>query len=208
MGCLAQILTLPFPVYHKTFIDQHGASIASAIKERLLMTSDQSLRDVRKEQVDAIIKSVDNISRRFLLKDEREKQSEILRLELCNKSLRSNFLERRITGIKDFNTLIKNNTMYASSKTFTTDFLIDWMVRNDVFAAIWDHRRTHAQIVQRSNDIFKLMLKENKLDEDLLRLFWSLTKSEYHTEVLKIISESSFYLRQAQIDFFFNEVTS
>lgn len=52
------------------------------------------------------------------------------------------------------------------------------------------------------------MLKENKLDEDLLRLFWSLTKSEYQTEVLKIISESSFYLRQAQIEFFYNEVTS
>lgn len=147
MGCLAQILTLPFPVYHKTFIDQNGATIASAIKDRLLMTSDQSLRDVRKEQVDAIIKSVDNISRRFLVRDEREKQSEVLRLELCNKSLRSNFLERRITGIKDLNTLIKNNTMYASSKTFTTEFLIDWMVQNDVFAAIWDHRRTHAQIV-------------------------------------------------------------
>ncbi len=111
------------------------------------MTSDQSLRDVRKEKVDAIIKSVDNISRRFLPKEEREKQSEVLRLELCNKSLRSGFLERRITGIKDLNLLIKNNTLYASSKTFTTEFLINWMVENDVFAAIWDHRRTHAQIV-------------------------------------------------------------
>lgn len=137
------------------------------------------MRDVRKEKIDAIIKSVDNISRRFLSKDEREKQSEVLRLELCNKSLRSNFLERRITGIKDLNLLIKNNTLYASSKTFTTEFLIDWMVQNDVFAAIWDHRRTHVQIVQRSNDIFKLLLKENKLNEDLLKLFWSLSKSEY-----------------------------
>ena len=37
------------------------------------MTSDQALRDVRKEQVDAIIKSIENISRRFIQKDERDK---------------------------------------------------------------------------------------------------------------------------------------
>ena len=107
------------------------------------MTSDQALRDVRKEQVDAIIKSIENISRRFIQKDERDKQTEILRLELCDKSLKSNFLERRIQGIKDFNLLIRNNTLYSSSKTFTTEFLIDWMVKHDMFSQIWDHRKTH-----------------------------------------------------------------
>jgi hypothetical protein len=50
-------------------------------------------------------------------------------------------------------------------------------------------------------------LKENRLDDELLKLFWSLNTSEYQTEVLKIISECSFYLRQPQIEFFFSEVT-
>jgi len=77
-------------------------------------------------------------------KDDREKQTEIIRLELANKCLRSTYLERRIAGIKDLNTVIKNNTLYMSSKTFTNEYLIDWMVTNEVIVTIWDARKTHA----------------------------------------------------------------
>lgn len=128
MGCLVSILTLPFVVFHKKFIDTKGKLIAQTIKDRLVNTSDLALRDVRKEQIDAIYKSIDSISRRFLTKDERDRQSEILKLELCIKMLKSNFLERRIHAIRDLSQLIKNNTLYSSSKTFTTEFLIDWCI--------------------------------------------------------------------------------
>lgn len=144
MGCLAQILTLPYAVFHRKFIQDKGKLISDTIKNRLVITTDQALRDVRKEQVDAIIKSVESISRRFLNRADREKQTEVLRLDLCNKSLVSNFLERRIQGIKDLTLLVRNNTAYSSSsRTFTTEFLIEWMVKNDVFASIWDYKRTH-----------------------------------------------------------------
>jgi hypothetical protein len=73
MGCLAQILTMPYSVFHKDFIAEKGAQISKSIQHRLLSSSDQSLRNVRKEQVDAIIKSVDQISRRFMVKEERDK---------------------------------------------------------------------------------------------------------------------------------------
>jgi hypothetical protein len=49
MGCLAQIIALPHPVLHRTFINEKCQIIADAIKSRLVMTSDQALRDVRKE---------------------------------------------------------------------------------------------------------------------------------------------------------------
>jgi predicted CopG family antitoxin len=93
-----------------------------------------------------------------------------------------------------------------SNKTFTSEFLLDWMIKNDVFGAIWDYKRTHLQLVQRSDEIFKLLLKENKLTEDLMKLFWSLTKSELHSEVKKIIQDCSFYLRPPQIVFFIDEL--
>lgn len=93
--------------------------------------------------MDAIIKSVDQISKRFYTKEEREKQAEVLKLELANKCLKSTYLERRIQGIRDLNQVIKNNTLYMSSKTFTTEFLIDWMTSNEVFKTIWDNRKTH-----------------------------------------------------------------
>ena len=61
-----------------------------------------------------------------MTKEDREKQSEVLKLEMCNKNLNSEFLERRINAIKDLNSVLwKNN--FQTSKVFTTDFLIDWM---------------------------------------------------------------------------------
>lgn len=46
------------------------------------------------------------------------------------------------------------------------------------------------------------------MDETLLKLFWSLTKNDYQTEILKIVGETSFYLKQPQIEFLFQEITS
>lgn len=127
---------------HKNFIVQYGQRIADAIKKRLLQATDKSLRDVRKEQIDAIIKSVENISRRFLSKEERESQAEVLKLEMCNKNLNSEFLERRINAIKDLNTVLWKNTV-QSSRAFNTPFLIDWMMEQNVFTTIWDTNKTH-----------------------------------------------------------------
>ena len=76
-----------------------------------------------------------------------------------------------------------------------------------MFTTIWDARKTHAQLVQRSDEIFKLLLKEDKLDDKIMALFWSLTKSDYQPAVLKIISDCSYYLKQRHFDFLFNEIT-
>ena len=72
------------------------------------------------------------IQKRYLPKEEREKDSEILKLEVSMMCLRSSYLERRIQGVKDLNQIIKNNKMY-SNKSFTSAYLIDWMNDNGVF---------------------------------------------------------------------------
>lgn len=208
LGCFAQIVTLPSVVMHKDFIAANGQRISQAIRNRLLSASDKSLRDIRKEQIDAILKSVENISRRFLSKEEREQQNEVLKLEMCNKSLNSEFLERRINAIKDLNSVLwKNNVQ--SNKAFTTEFLINWMTENQVFTTIWDTKKTHIQLVQRSNDIFKLLMKEDKMSQELLDLFWNLTETPaYKSEVFKIINETSFHLKTSHIEYFFDKITA
>jgi hypothetical protein len=120
--------------------------------------------------------------------------------------MESNYLERRINGIKDLNTLIKNNTLYKTSTTFTTEFLLEWMKENGVFSVIWDPRKTHLQLVQRSSDIFRLLAKEKQLSGDLLDLIWGLAESDYKTDVLKFVGESSFYLDEEQAMFFVQAV--
>ncbi len=63
-----------------------------ALKE----TPEKSLRDVRRERIESIIKSIDNFQRRFVHKDEREKMTEVIKLEVSLMCLKSSYLERRI----------------------------------------------------------------------------------------------------------------
>lgn len=96
--------------------------------------------------------------------------------------------------------------MYSANKNFTSQFLVEWMQSNGVFSILFDTKKTHLQLVQRTSDILKLLLQENMLTQELMEMFWSLAKSDYKFEVYKIINECSFYLKQEHTDFFFKEI--
>ena len=109
---------------------------------------EKSLRDVRREKIESIIKSIDSFQRRLISREEREKQTEVLKLEISLVCLKSSYLERRIQGIRDLNQIIKNLRMFSSNnKAFTAHFLITWMQENGVFNILFDPKRTHLQIV-------------------------------------------------------------
>ena len=68
------------------------------------------------------------------------------------------------------------------------------MTENNVIDIIWDPRKTHQQLIERSDKIYKLLLDENHMTNELLQKFWDLT-SEYKSEVYKIINDNSYYLK-------------
>ena len=111
--------------------------------------------------MESVIRCIDNMQKRILTKEEREKENEILKLEICHLCLKSSFLDRRIQGIKDLNLIIKNNRT-NSFKSIPNAVLIRWLNENDVFSIIFDSK-THLQIIQRSNEILKLLLSEDAL---------------------------------------------
>ena len=128
---------------------------------------------------------------------------------MCNKNLNSEFLERRINAIKDLNSVLwKTSISSYSSKQNSTDFMIDWMMKQQVFTTIWDSKKTHIQLVQRSNDVFKLLVKEDKISTELLDLFWNLTNTPaYKSEIFKIINDTAFHLKTNHIEYFFDKIT-
>ena len=82
--------------------------------------------------------------------------------------------------------------------------LIDWIKNNGVFDLIWDPKKTHMQLVQRSGEIIKAFLREDLLTEELLAMFWNLTKSEYKLEVYKIINSCDFLLEQQHMQYMYD----
>ena len=83
-------------VYHKSVIAEFAPRLIAASKKRLLSAPDRALRDVRRQHIEAIVKAVDALSVRLVEKVEREKEIEILKLEVALLCLNSSYMERRI----------------------------------------------------------------------------------------------------------------
>ncbi len=86
------------------------------VKKCILNAPDKCLRDINRDKFDVVMRSIDNMQKRNMTKDERDRESELFKLEISLLCLKSGYLERRIQGIKDLNQLIRNN-MIQTSKT-------------------------------------------------------------------------------------------
>ena len=126
---------------------------------------------------------------------------------MCKKGLKSELLDRRITGMKELNQLVRKISPIGNMDTDKFEFLVQWMKENEVFDIIWNCRNTHLQLVQRSDQIFKELLRNKLLTTDLLGMFFNLTRSEeYRVEVFKILNENAFWFEEAEIEFIFGEI--
>ena len=70
--------------------------------------------------------------------------------------------------------------------------MVKWLNENDIFSIIFDPKKTHLEIVRRSNEILKLLLSEDALSPTLFEMFWSLSKQDYKVEVYKILNDIAF----------------
>jgi len=208
MSYMITMISMPSKLFHKDWMAEHGSHFTAAIEKQLLAASDKILKDVSAHNVNQIQISINSINLRLMDKEESRTAAEKLKLEICKKCLSSDLLERRILGIKELNTIIRNTQMnYTATKIFTMEQLIGWMSEQGVFGILWDPKKTHLQLVQRSNEIFKILPRENLLSMELLVQFWSLAKSDYKSEVFKIISDAAFHLDQEHIEYLFEQIT-
>lgn len=60
--------------------------------------------------------------------------------------------------------------------------------------------------MQRCDEIIKILLSEDELNEQRLKMFWSLAKTDMRLDVYKIISDCSYSFKQNHLDFFFEKI--
>ncbi len=76
MNILASIvncISYSYLIYHKDFIHEYAPKFVDLCVKRLREAPEKQLRDVRREKIEGIIKSIDNFQRRLIGKEEREK---------------------------------------------------------------------------------------------------------------------------------------
>ena len=89
MAILVSALTAPYCIYHKDFALDYGPQLIEISRKKLLRSPDKELRDVRREKIEGVIKGIDNMMRRLETREEREKQTEVLKLEVILMCLKS-----------------------------------------------------------------------------------------------------------------------
>jgi hypothetical protein len=61
MANLMQCIATPIFIYHRDFVSDYIPSFVTACKRRLKEAPEKSLRDVRREKIESLIKSIDNL---------------------------------------------------------------------------------------------------------------------------------------------------
>lgn len=141
LAILLSLASLPAQVYHKEVIAEYAPRLRECGRSRLLQAPDRALRDVRREAIEGIVKAVDALGRRLADRAEREKQTEVLKLEVALLCLKSSYMERRIQGIRDLNGVIGAHRRYSSK--VSGKYLVDWMLEKGVFEILFDPKKTH-----------------------------------------------------------------
>ena len=205
MECLGRI----YPMYHKDFIAQFAPAIKEGVLNAIFNAPEDSIRNIRKEKIEQIVTRLGDVLKRIMTFEEREKTLERLNLNIALMCLKSNFLERRIHGIKSLTESLKA-LKYSRGGKITAEFMIEWIDENKIMEIIFDHKNYHVQIIQRSKEILKFLITEDKLTEKQLDLLWKGTAFDDETrrEVYKIIEEVSSSMKSNHVLGFLNKFTT
>lgn len=64
-----------------------------------------------------------------------------MKMKFIKKCLESQFLEKRIQGIKELNEVVTDSTTGNEAQAMSN--IASWITENGVFNIIWDARKTH-----------------------------------------------------------------
>ena len=168
---------------------------------------DVDIRKVQKERFDKILKNLEALLRRTYTVVERCKIMEHFELNMCTVLLKSNYLQRRIDGLKGINDICKNVSK-SVSRTITPVFLSDWLIKHNIVDELLGSRK-HLQILQRSSQILSFIYERHLLDAKILESIWANTKDEqFAQDTLKMIREIGFPLCSPELEFFASRIAT
>ena len=132
------------------------------------------MRDINQKLVGDVFTAYETMLKRIVTKQEANQESESFKLALCVKLMKSELLEARINGIRNFNDILEKNRSYSTTKTLSVEFLVDWITKNGVLDVILDPKRTHQQLVERSEEVYMFLLREKQASDEILLKWWNL----------------------------------
>ena len=127
-------------------------------------------------------------------------------LTLAMKTIKTSIFDRRLQGIKALNDYIEKNSKNKESCIK----LVNLIKKNDIIQEIFG-ANYHSQLINKSTEIVKLLMLENELSEEDIKLIWSCTKRgdlEAKITISKLLSELADNLKEEYIEMLLNSIKS
>jgi len=201
------ILLRSFPFLHSGYFLENGNCIKSSCINYINSLDEKNIRKIPKELNNLVSKLIYQINE-YSYKEEKESEGidiyDEITLAFAMKSIKTNIFDYRLKGIKDLNGIIEKNKNDKDTITKIILIIKENKILNEIFGANY-----HSQLIKISNEIIKLLLKENALDENDMTLIWSCTKRgdlEAKLTIMKLLSSLTKNLNENHIEMLLNSV--
>ena len=201
------ILTYCFPYLHKYYFKENSSIIKNSLINYINGLKEKELRNIPKDLIEIVSNLLYKVNENDENKDDSENTMDLydeITLTFSLKTIKTNLFERRLQGIKALNEFIEKN----EKKNEILKKIIGLVKQNNIISDIFG-ANYHSQIISKSKDIIKLLLIENEINEEDIKLIWSCTKRgdlEAKLTILKLLSELAPYLKENYIEMLLNNV--
>ena len=134
-----------------------------------------------------------------LLNSSKNEDTNEININLAFKMIKSSIFNKKMQGLKNICEFIKNISEEEQKKN-----IINLIKKYDIIKEIFGSNY-HTQIISKFNDIFELMLKNNELTKEEIKIIWSLTEQgdlEAKKIIIKLLIDSIAYINEKYSNMF------
>lgn len=190
---------------YRGFAEDYMKLLKDAVVENIIESPNNNIRMFTKEKIDGIIKMLQEIVKRAYSCNEQLEIIEKFSLDMAYMCFNSDFLERKLQGIKSIMEIIKE-VKYRTKRyenLLDNDQLCKWISDKGIFEGLYGPN-SHAQLIQRSSDFLKFMVNEDFLKKNDLFLIWKNLRNGNKEErlcIYKLLGSVAVYLKFDHIEF-------
>lgn len=202
---LVEIVNNLNPMLYRDFAESFIGKFKDAVFENILRSPNSNLRNFSKEKIDGLIKNMQELLKRVFSPSEQLEMIEKFSLDLSYLCFNSEFLERKLQGLKTIMEIIKE-VKYRFKRydnLLDSDQLCRWLKEKAILEGLYG-TNSHSQLIQRSSDFLKFMVNEDFLKKEDFLLIWKNLRSGNKEEKLciyKLLSSVSVYFKSDHVEF-------
>ena len=198
-----------YAFYHKQFAKSFIQRVIDAASAYLLTATELQVRSFSKEKIDGLIVHFENLYKRIITIEQKNEYNDQFCLAFANKCFQSQYLDRRIQGLKMIVELAKG-CKYPQTRTIRSNVMSHWVREHEILEGIFGPQ-SHAQLIQRSGEIIHLLLTENAFEIRILQMIWGVAErsdEDSKLAVYKVLGENSSFLRAEHLEFLVDKISA